>query len=159
MSDLTDLPGERGERYILGIDPGKATGIAIYQRDRDRLLSTIIEGGIEGFAAWYHSIVLAEPEWYEVVIEKFSIMESTAEKTRQYDALYINGFVLGSNGIYGIPTEQHLVSNVKKFATNKKLKNLGWYKPGAGHDNDAARHVLAYVSKFPWAQDLLRRSL
>lgn len=143
---------------ILGIDPGLATGIARLIPELDEFDSGIIEGGLLGFVDWFESHLEATAPTH-VVIEAFTIMESTAQKTRQYDALFINGYVEARCYSFGIDFTRQQVSNVKNFATNAKLKNLGWYRPGAGHDNDAARHVLAYISKFGWAQDIMRRAL
>ena len=36
-------------------------------------------------------------------------------------------------------------SDAKAFASNNKLKLMGWYNTGKGHANDAARHMLVYT--------------
>ena len=45
------------------------------------------------------------------------------------------------------------------FATDDKLRRLGWYKPGKGHANDAARHLLLWFAKHrtPEGDAILRR--
>jgi len=142
---------------ILAVDPGKATGCALW-RPREGHLSWTTEGGIVGFAQEF-------PWWLEeynidmVVIEKFTIGAKSGVMTSQYDAVYINGFVLGyaecDDVGYGL--KQQPVTMVKTFATDVKLKKLGWYEGAPGHSDDASRHLLTYMSGIPAGQELLER--
>jgi hypothetical protein len=142
---------------IMAVDPGLATGWAILEVGEDYFNSGITEGGLLGFVSWVTNALAAPHTSFEVVVEKFTIMQSTAKKSRQMDALYLNGFLEGYCFLLGIPFTRHMVSNVKKFAPDAKLKKLGWYRPGAGHDNDAARHLLAYISKKPFGQPTMEK--
>lgn len=141
---------------ILAVDPGKATGWATLEPGMNFAFNSgEVEGGALGFGSWVASALNTDHVLWEVVCEKFTVGEMTKGKTKQYDALYLNGFLEVYCHLLGVQFTRHLVSNVKKFAPNSKLKKLGWYRGGAGHADDAARHMLAYISKLPWAQPLM----
>lgn len=143
---------------ILAIDPGKATGFALWRPDVGHH-SWITEGGIAGTA----ENLLTWTDCYMVdtiIIEKFTIGAKPGHMTSQYDALYINGYVLGLEASgHAFTVKQQLVTSVKTFATNAKLKTLGWYAGGAGHSDDASRHLLAYMAGIPAGQPLLEKLL
>ena len=147
---------------IMAIDPGKATGVALW-RPTKGFRSYIWEEGLMGFAHEFGQFIYNYGV-DTIVIEKFTIGNQTKGKTAQYDALYINGLVLGVPDLMwtDIPyyrVIQQTASQAKSFAPDSKLKTLEWYKPGAGHDNDAARHLLTFMAKLPAGQEVLRRLL
>jgi hypothetical protein len=143
---------------ILAFDPGLATGVAYYSPNLDDFHSDEIPGGLLGTVDWFEDFFYFNYPSV-VIVEKFTIMDSTAKKTRQYDAIYANGYLEARCHTLEVPFVRHTVSNVKTFATNDKLKRLGWYKGGAGHADDAARHLLFYLAKRPEGQSLLRKLL
>lgn len=142
---------------ILAVDPGGVTGWAKFEPATGQFNQGEVDGGALGFGPWFATVITQTPNvLWEVVCEKFTIGEMTKGKTTQYDAVYLNGFLEIYCHIQGVQFTRHTVSNVKSFATNDKLKKLGWYTPSkGGHQNDAARHMLAYVAKKPWAQPIL----
>jgi hypothetical protein len=80
----------------------------------------------------------------ELVIEKFTITNETAKKSRQYDALNIIGVFRHYSYMSDWPLTLQSPGSAKKLGTDDRLKDLGWYTPGKGHANDAARHLLLY---------------
>jgi hypothetical protein len=143
---------------IYSFDPGKVTGGAQLST-LGEFSSFEIEGGWEGFVDWFSEMECSEAAFVDAtfIIEKFTIGAIGRAKTAEYDALYINGYLLGKCREQNYPVVQQTVTNTKQFATDAKLKRLGWYTPGRGHDRDAARHVLYYVRNRPEGQEILRR--
>ena len=133
------------------------SGVATYLQTLDAFRSGQVPNGLLGFVDYFEGFVDGSMPT-TVVVEAFTIMQSTAKKTRQYDALFVNGYLEARCHTLGIQFIRQQVTGAKNFATNDKLKALGWYNgtPG-GHANDAARHLLTYAAKQPWGQDLLRR--
>lgn len=121
---------------VLACDPGKATGLAgLYDGD---FWSCILP--------WFDAMKVIEehaPFADLMVVEDYRISKNTLTKTAD------SHWPMGGIGIVTYFAEKHSVqaikyspSEAKSFSTDKKLKKLGWYKTGAGHDNDAARHLL-----------------
>jgi len=145
---------------ILAVDPGKATGVAVYGSGEFK--SQVIQGGLIGFVDWFDDMQFPHCGLSAVVCEKFTIGAMQTRTTSQYDALYINGYLMGAVHLvrWHCKFIQQPVTSAKTFATNDKLKKLGWYDPrDGGHAVDAARHLLTYLSKQPEGQDILRRLL
>ncbi len=61
------------------------------------------------------------------------------------DALHIIGAVKHECRRLSVPLVLQTPAQAKSFATNDKLKAVGWYTVGADHERDAARHMLVYV--------------
>ncbi len=143
--------------YVIAIDPGKTTGIAIFTKD-GHFTSWQQENR---FSAAYQiqKLLLGVPP-NMVISELYTVGALQRNITSQYDALYLNGWLEIICEQRGIPFMFAPVTAVKSFATNDKLKALGWYTPTkGGHANDAARHLLTYLAKRPAGQELLRRIL
>ncbi len=47
--------------------------------------------------------------------------------------------------LYDVPFYIQTPAAAKQFSTNKKLEQIGWYRPGQGDANDAARHLLLHA--------------
>ena len=130
---------------ILSIDPGKATGVATYDADHGGFDSYEIEGR---YALAGH---VSDNSWDEVVCEDFVISQRTIKTTPQKDPLRIIGWLDIWCEELGVPFTLQTAGQAKSFATDAKLKHVGWFtKEGEGHANDAARHLLVYlVAKYP----------
>jgi hypothetical protein len=135
----SDLP------LYVAVDPGGVTGVAWYVDGQ--FGSAEVPGGDLGFAPFWRD-VLEQFNVAHLVCETFTITPATASKTRQYDALYIIGWLRSECGHLGLPLTMQSPSTGKSFATDAKLRHLGWYDrtPG-GHRNDAARHLLTFLAK------------
>lgn len=118
--------------YILAVDPGGTTGRAEWHDGQFN------SGEEPDWLAWldsrdfYHDIF---------VIEKYTITAKTAKLSQQTEALRITGALEW----IAYPCKRVIMqtpAEAKAFSTDGKLKKIGWYRPGMGHANDAARHLL-----------------
>jgi hypothetical protein len=138
---MSELP-----RFVLGIDPGKTTGVALYD-----LLTDHLDGA-----------ELAEDEvgrWLEFMIagvrpvvacEAFVITQHTARNSQAPWSLEIIGVARHLAATHGCRFELQAASAAKAFATDARLKALGWWRPGKGHMADAQRHTLLFLVKNGW---------
>lgn len=128
------------------IDPGLVTGVACFSPQGGGFRSVEVPGGDIAFARFWRE-VLHKNAVLSIVTEKFVITNATTSKTRQYDALYINGWLRLECDALGIPLTMQTPAEGKSFGTDAKLRYLGWFdrSPG-GHKNDAARHLVTYLS-------------
>lgn len=134
----------RDQLIVLAYDPGLVTGWALW----NPLTQDFTSGQIEGRHAFYRAVEGIMDSGYrpEVVGEKFTIGPQTMKKTKQYDALYINGVVDYWAAKHGFSFTLQTPAQAKNFASDDKLKTLGWHKPtSGGHANDASRHMLTYL--------------
>lgn len=129
----------------VAVDPGGVTGVAVYSEGD--FMSCEVEGGDVGFAAFWRTL-LRDYTVAGLVVESFTITPATAQKTRQYDALYIIGWLRLEGEQSGLRPVMQSPSTGKSFATDAKLRHFGWKdrSPG-GHRDDAARHLLTYLAK------------
>jgi hypothetical protein len=126
---------------ILAVDPGKTTGYVIWD-DGER-----VEGELYGEAfldlAWEH---LTGEEFDAVVCERFIINARTAKLTQSPWSLEQIGALRFMCKKFDIKFVLQNASDAKRFATDKKLNDLGWKRPkGDGHARDAQRHLLVYL--------------
>lgn len=124
---------------ILGLDPGLSTGWSVWFYDaitppQHIAHGTILEGHI-GFIEWWYE---NQPryEWDEVVCESF-VLDGRTEFP-EVDPLRTEG------ALAVLWPETMFQRNVMKaHMTDKKIKELGLWWPGKGHDRDSLRHVWA----------------
>lgn len=137
------------ENPILAVDPGKMTGWALMQPDgtvtfgqdpfgdflvrMDRWGEKLARAGILG----------------EFVVERFTIMKSTAEKSRTDVNWSIE--TIGVARLHYFKNRHRLTlqgaSDGKRFGTDTKLKAMGWWTAGADHAQDAGRHLCLYLAQ------------
>jgi hypothetical protein len=135
---------------VLAVDPGGTTGIAFYE---------------DGFFTSYQrdcyedavdSIVdcVRPPSLDALVCEGFHIRGNTHKLdagafSQTTDLIGACRFVASEKGI---PFIRQTPAQAKGFATDDKLRTLGWYNPSkGGHQNDAARHLLVYLAGIRYA--------
>lgn len=130
---------------ILSIDPGNVTGVATYHRgsvetrelpkgETYEYVTDLVDYHYDNFSA------------IEVVAERFVISQRTIRSERQGDALDILGYLDGLCYLKQVPLTLQTAAQAKSFATDDKLRRLGWYqKTKDGHANDACRHLLVYL--------------
>lgn len=142
--------------YVLAIDPGKMTGIALFSRD----------AGQEPVKEWSKeleqnevAIAVREVLWnpvirpnLDVVCERFIINAQTVRNSQAPYSLEVIGIVkqcLFDNGRSMDDIYFQTPANAMGMFTNEKIKKLDyWHKGGAGHALDAIRHaLLRFVSK------------
>ena len=137
----------------LAIDPGLTTGLAWFDTRSEVFDSTEVQGR-------YDLYDHLEVTWFElnapsaVIIERWDVRKNTHQLTNQDDVRYIIGWVDGQCHRCRVPYHEQRPAEAKKFATDDKLKALGWYKGGFGHADDAARHLLVFLAKIRHASIL-----
>lgn len=120
---------------VLAIDPGGTTGLFVSSGT----------GPVEAHeykpddaADFIHEYV--RNRGVLVVCESF--VPRPGVRTWQPDALYLIGYAMHSCRQEEVDFRLQTPAQAKKFATDAKLKHLGWWWPGHGHAMDAARHAL-----------------
>jgi hypothetical protein len=140
---------------ILSIDPGNVTGLALYFPTAGSLVTKELRKD----ETYQYIDDVVGSSWYmvEIVAERFVISQRTIKSERQGDALDILGYLDSVRCLRGVPLTLQTAAQAKSFATDDKLRRLGWYqKTKDGHANDACRHLLVYlVSKRD--PDILRK--
>lgn len=130
---------------IIGVDPGKVTGVATYQT-WDKKFESFELPALEAMEAVCDKVesMLNSRGTVEIVCESFTINSFTAQHSRQYDALE-------SIGVLKFLTHRHRGSSLnlemrppatRKVVSNEALQRLGWYNPSPDkHMIDASKHL------------------
>ncbi len=133
---------------VIAFDPGKMTGWATYHVETRAYEAGQLEFmpaciRLEEEIATAH----AASEALVVITESFLITVNTAKNTQAPWSLeligvfrYLTKRYVGSDIVLQSP------SSAKSFGTDDKLREMGFYRPGMRHANDAARHLLLYVA-------------
>lgn len=128
---------------ILSFDPGKTTGWALFTG------GVVWDAGqdqpqefLERMDDWTMRSTYGDAQ---VVGERYIITPETLRKSRQHWSLEIIGAARYLCTRSGIPFTLQSPSEAKAFATNDKLRQLGWYVRGMQHANDALRHLLVFL--------------
>jgi len=149
--------------YLLSIDPGKNSGIALGYYDSltpYRLLERWqVHGGLEGFLAWWDS---TDVEFNEVVCERFVLANN--EFTADITPKAIEGALVTLLRHEDVPIawqprgDKALLTGYPEKARTKAqrqrvrfdfLDRFGLFKPGTENDdsNDAITHALVYLKR------------
>lgn len=144
---------------VLGVDPGKASGIAIisWEPDSDPRVEFSTEVQPEDFASNirqsldYNKNPLEE---FYVACESFTINAQTAKNSQAPWSLENIGVLKHLCREAGYPVEKIAFQapvNAKHMFPNPTLKALRtWHRGGEGHANDAIRHALLRLVKAGW---------
>jgi len=125
---------------IFSIDPGKTTGLAVWS---DTAPVFVAAYEIPNRYEFAELVSVQMPT--EIVCEQFVISERTIRTAQDVNALRLIGWLDIFCNLNGIPFTLQTAAQAKRFATDDKLKALGWYETGRGHATDAARHLLVYL--------------
>jgi hypothetical protein len=145
-----------GKKYLMALDPGKATGFVVLD--------------ITGFPETEPIVVIAEePDQFntclkihtilgsgddvEVVMEDFKVNSGTAKKSleRMFSSEII-GVARYFCELYDHKFTLQTPAAAKSFVDNDRIRALGlWVKGGEGHHKDAMRHAILYLVKhYEW---------
>lgn len=147
------------KKLILSIDPGKASGICLFQYEK----------GYEPKLVWageYQQNEYAQPIRnalqsaigygmpIEIVCERFTINAQTVRNSQAPYSLEQIGILKQIMLDHGLSTESIIFqspADAKAMFDNAKLKKLGfWHKGGEGHALDAIRHAVLRLAKTGW---------
>lgn len=133
---------------IVGVDPGKITGLAIFVRaldGTDKIHAEEVPAREVGtlLRQWTAGIHDKSMIW---AVEKFVIMPGRPQ-TSQPDALLVTGTVQGL--AVGSRYVEQGPGPAKRICNDQMLKRLGWYTPTKdGHANDAKRHIVLAMATY-----------
>lgn len=141
-------------RWVIWVDPGLMNGYAWYDVREDRIILEEYEGPK---CIRMIETALLNPLYAKktvIGVENFIITSETAKRSQ--DAKYhieMMGMIrrvadsdYTDNSVWAFNTKQTSMV-VKQFATNRVLKELGWWRLGYDHCHDSARHILYYLAQ------------
>jgi len=138
----------RSHVKIIAVDPGVTTGVAWADFSEEGIpeLHTSMPKGFEAACTLFERFGGSpyRSNFDLLVIERFSITAKTATKTREGSNLAIEliGVAKWVALQCGLKVEEQSPADAKNFASDMKLRKLGWYTPGPDHARDATRHLL-----------------
>lgn len=139
--------------YILSLDPGKSSGIALGYYDETLPYESHrvwqVENGLEGFLEWEDEhwpwIALLGPQ---IVSERFVL------RSQKFVADTTPLLIEGAMRVLFGPKIHYQLRSEKAKVTNDHLKHGGEYRTGkqvgckdANDANDAVRHAVIYLTK------------
>lgn len=132
-------------RRLVAFDPGKTTGVSLWQYDSETPLTHVghgqIEGGLDGFLEYFYPKGMFLP-WDVIVSESFVLDGRTPNP--DVTPLKIEG-ALESHAHRTGALLRLQRNNFKAHVPDSKLKELGFYVKGMPHANDSMRHALAFM--------------
>lgn len=134
-------------RLIIGVDPGKMTGLAWLIDDTFKSTDLAVLN-----ACTVMDMLLREYEGCPIIIavERYSITQQTSRLTRQYDALEVIGVCRWFAHSHDAQFLLQSAAAAQRCGNRDVLRALGWWKPGGDHLNKAAAQVaLAYQTTSP----------
>lgn len=144
------------KKYVLSVDPGKATGMALFsiENGAEPVLEWSIEVQQHEYAKPIREALAAFGDELDVVCERFTINAQTVKNTQSPFSLEQIGILKQCLLDAGRPAEDiyfQSPADAKAMFTNEKLKKLEyWHRGGEGHALDAIRHGLLRLVKIGW---------
>ena len=129
-------------KYVVAVDPGGTTGLAMYSPSEGM---SATQGKPYEIIEWIGDSLDAIDIVY---CERFTISQQTLKKSREGSNVAIEtiGIIRWLCSRAGIRFVEQTPGEAKGFATNDKLRAMGWLKL-PDHARDAARHLLLAVVK------------
>ena len=144
------------KRYVLAVDPGKATGMALFSHEmgQEPVLEWSGEYQQEEVAKPIREALEAFGGDLEVVCERFTINAQTVRNSQAPYSLEQIGILKQCLLDAGRPADDiyfQSPADAKAMFDNTKLKKLQyWYRGGEGHALDAILHALLRLVKTGW---------
>ena len=151
-------------KYVLSIDPGKASGVALLSWDgTDENPKIILSKEVqpEEFAVPVETLLNSyrNEDSLSVVCERFTINAQTVRNSQAPYSLEQIGVLkhLCRTNMYD---PERIIfqspADAKAMFPNEALKKVGaWHVGGEGHSNDAIRHALLRLVKTGWKPRVL----
>jgi hypothetical protein len=145
-------------KYVLAIDPGKTTGMALFSREdaSEPVLVWSKELEQEEVADAVRGVLWAPEirQHVDIVCERFIINAQTVRNSQAPYSLEVIGIVKQCLKDNGRPMDDiyfQAPADAMSMFDNKKLKKLDyWHVGGGGHALDAIRHALLRLVKTGW---------
>jgi hypothetical protein len=151
--------------YVLSVDPGKASGIALvsWSGDKEETPKRVLtfEAQPDEYA---ENIKLCLEGWkqhdsFKVVCERFTITAQTVRNSQAPYSLEQIGILKHLCREAGYKVEDIIFqtpADAKNMFPNPALQTLEvWHKGGEGHANDALRHALLALVRQKWIPRVL----
>jgi hypothetical protein len=142
-------------RYVLSVDPGKATGMALFSFEQGQEPVMLWSGEYQQdeYAKPIRETLSLYPE-AEVVCERFTINMQTVKNSQAPYSLEQIGILKQCLMDAGRNVDDiyfQSPADAKAMFDNPKLKKLEyWHRGGEGHALDAIRHGLLRCVKVGW---------
>lgn len=134
---------------LVAIDPGDVTGYAQYGWPDEEFAS--MQGPWQEMMRKLHQAVAWAHEWrlpMTVICESYIVTAATAKKSQNLSAPEGIGVARYLATSHGFEFVLQTPADAKRFSTDERLHRLGWRFPSkGGHRNDAARHLLLFMSR------------
>lgn len=153
--------------YVVGVDPGKLTGVAGIVMDDQGDISKWFSAELAEHETGVYLRSILDTIWKQqglalyLACERFIITTETAKNSQAPWSLEQIGILKQCCWDAGYPlgaVAWQTPSAAKNFATNEKLKRFEiWHKGGNGHANDALRHALLCLVNRGWTHSKLLR--
>lgn len=95
---------------------------------------------------WFFAMIEQAPpaDSVSIACERFTIGERTLRTARgdEYWSIETIGLLRFLCRMHDLKFQLYGAGDAKHFASNPNLKKAGWFTPGQGHRNDAARIVV-----------------
>jgi hypothetical protein len=146
-------------RYVLSVDPGKASGIALFKKEDGKDPELVWSGEYQQdeYAQPIRKALaeaMMEGVAIEIACERFTINAQTVKNAQSPYSLEQIGILKQCMMDLGMKAEDlnlQAPSDAKALFPNPALKKLGyWHKGGEGHALDAIRHGLLRFVKTGW---------
>lgn len=132
---------------IVTFDPGRTTGVAIYNGDappyEEKLL--VYEAPAD-HALFFQDLENLNP--HEIVYERFQYQRRPNVDLYPVEVI---GVIKLYADQYGTVLKEQTPAQAKNLWTDSKLKHLGLWEPSRPHAMDALRHLLYYMTV--WKED------
>lgn len=135
--------------YVLGIDPGKLTGLCLYLYENKVATRVWAKELGEVEVDFFIEKTISELAPDIVIInEKFFITQRTFKLPEAPWSLEKTGVIKYMCNKYGVKYNWQSPAEAKEFVTDKRLRDLNeWFIGGEGHARDAIRHAILFMVK------------
>ena len=121
---------------IMSFDPGRTTGLAVYEEDPTPNY-TLME--LKGLHTVWKALFTGGPT--QIVYESFLYQRRTKVDLTPVEVI---GIIKLYAETYEVPIVSQTPATGKRFWTDSKIKKVGLWQSGAPHAMDALRHMLYY---------------
>lgn len=133
-----------GLQVIVGVDPGKKTGVAVWDIKTASFIAQW-EADPPTYTDWVIGYLQqSQPGSVLVACERFVISGGTATmgRTDENWSIELIGWTRHAARRGAQVFVLQSVGDAKKFSSNDRLREAGWYPKGKGHAADATRHAI-----------------
>lgn len=145
------------QALIVWADLGLLTGLAWYDLEKDVFASG--QYNYQDLRKKLYDLADACDSRMVVGYEKFIVTSGGPRTSTPEHALRAEQVIKDFSREWSIPLTTPQPSSARKLGQVVYLRRLGWYRPGLGHANDAAQHVLSAVMKMHPMPKSIRQKL